>query len=106
MGKMKNIGQLLKQAQKMQGAIKKVQEGLAQKRISASAGGGVVEVIANGQQEIVEIKIKPEVVNPEEIELLEDLLLAAVNEALGQASEMAAAEMKKVTGDMSLPGLF
>jgi DNA-binding YbaB/EbfC family protein len=103
---MKNIGQLLKQAQKMQGAMKKIQEELSQKQISASSGGGVVEVIANGKQQIVEIKINPEVVNPDEIELLEDLLMAAVNEALGQAGELAASEMKKVTGGFDLPGLF
>jgi len=103
---MKNIGQLLKQAQQMQGAIKKIQEELAQKQISSSAGGGVVEVTVNGKQEIIAIKINPEVVNPDEVELLEDLLLAAVNEALGQASEMAASEMKKVTGGFDLPGLF
>ena len=104
--KMKNISQLLKQAQKMQGAMKRVQEELSQKRISASAGGGVVEVITNGQQEVLEIKINPEVVNPDETELLEDLLLAAVNEALSKAGEMAASEMKKITGGMALPGLF
>jgi len=103
---MKNIGQLMKQAQKMQGDIKKIQEELSQKQISTSAGGGVVEVVANGRQEIIEIKINPEVVNPDEVELLEDLLVAAVNEALGQASEMAASEMKKVTGGLNIPGFF
>jgi DNA-binding YbaB/EbfC family protein len=104
--RMKNIGQLLKQAQKMQGAMKKVQEELAAMRISASTGGGVVEVTASGNQEIIAVKIDPEVVNPEEVDLLEDLLIAAVNEALRKAGETAASEMKKVTGGLSLPGLF
>lgn len=103
---MKNIAQILKQAQKLQGAMKKVQEELSEKRVSGYAGGGVVEAVANGQQEIVRISIKPEVVKPDEIEFLEDLVLAAVNEALARAGEIASEEMKKVMGSYHLPGLF
>jgi hypothetical protein len=103
---MKNISQLLKQAQKLQGAMKKVQEELSEKRVSGYAGGGVVEAVVNGQQELVRIVISPEVVKPEEVEFLEDLVLAAVNEALARAGELASEEMKKVMGNYHFPGLF
>lgn len=103
---MKNIGQLLKQLQKMQGEMKKVQEDLSRKHVSASAGGGAVSAIANGQRRLIEIRIKPEVIDPDEVEFLEDLLLAAVNGALEAAGEMAASEMKKVTGDIKIPGIL
>ncbi len=102
---MKNLGSIMKQAQKMQAQIAKIQEELAQKTVEASAGGGMVSVVANGKQEIVSIKIEPEVVDPKDVEMLQDLVVAAVNEALRKAQEMIAEEMSKVTGGLQIPGL-
>ena len=102
---MKNLGSIMKQAQKMQAQIAKIQEELAQKTVEASAGGGMVSVVANGKQEIVSIKIEPEVVDPKDLEMLQDLVVAAVNEALRKAQEMVAEEMRKVTGGLQIPGL-
>ena len=100
------MGNLVKQAQKMQQKIAKLQEELGEKTITASSGGGMVTVEANGNHEIKSISIDKEVVDPEDVEMLEDLILAAANEALKQAQEMVAAEMQKVTGGMNIPGLF
>jgi len=102
---MKNLGSIMKQAQKMQAQIAKIQEELALKTVEASAGGGMVTVVANGKQEIVSIKIEPEVVDPKDVEMLQDLVVAAVNEALRKAQEMVAEEMSKVTGGLQIPGL-
>ncbi len=102
---MKNLGSIMKQAQKMQAQIAKIQEELAQKTVEASAGGGMVSVVASGKQEIVSIKIEPEVVDPKDVEMLQDLVVAAVNEALRKAQEMIAEEMSKVTGGLQIPGL-
>lgn len=97
----------MKQFQKMQADMKKMQEELEQKSISATAGGGVVEVTVNGHRKVLQITINPEVVDPEDIETLQDLLQAAANEALRKAEELAAAEMQKIAGGMQLPpGLF
>ncbi len=97
----------MKQVQKMQADMKKMQEELEQKSISATAGGGVVEVTVNGHRKVLQITIDPEVVDPEDIETLQDLLQAAANEALRKAEELAAAEMQKIAGGMQLPpGLF
>lgn len=101
-----NMGKMMKQVQKMQADMAKLQEELAQKTVSASSGGGAVEVVANGKQEIVSIKISPDAVDPDDVEMLEDLVLAAVNEALRQAQEMVATEMSKITGNLKIPGLF
>lgn len=100
------MGNLVKQAQRMQAQIVKLQEEMADKTVEAGAGGGMVTVVANGRQEIVSIKVEKEVVDPEDVEMLEDLLLAAVNEALKKSQEMASQEMQKVTGGMNLPGIF
>ncbi len=101
------MGKAMKQLQKMQADMKKMQQELEEKRISATAGGGVVEVVVDGHRKIIDIIIKPQVVDPEDVETLEDLLQAAANEAMNKAEKMAADEMKKVTGDMPLPpGLF
>jgi DNA-binding YbaB/EbfC family protein len=97
---------IMKQAQKMQAKMAQIQEELAQKTVEASAGGGMVKVQANGKQEILSIMIEPDVVDAEDVEMLQDLVLAAVNDALRKAQEMMAEEMKKVTGGMSIPGLF
>lgn len=102
---MKNLGSIMKQAQKMQAQIAKIQEELAQKTVEASAGGGMVSVVANGKQEIVSLKIEPEAVDPKDVEMLQDLVVAAVNEALRKAQEMVAEEMRKVTGGLQIPGL-
>ncbi|MDD2502773.1 MAG: YbaB/EbfC family nucleoid-associated protein [Clostridia bacterium] len=107
MGGMGNMNNLMKQAKKMQEQMVKIQEELEEKTVEASVGGGVVSVIANGKKEIIEISIKPEAVDPDDVEMLQDLILAAVNEAMRKAEEMAQGEMGKLTGGMGMPtGLF
>ena len=95
----------MKQAQKIQAQIAKVQEDLAQKTVEASAGGGMITVVANGKQEIVSIRIEPEVIDASDREMLQDLVVAAVNEALRKSQEMVSEEMKKITGGLNIPGL-
>jgi len=102
---MKDFREMLKQAQEMQARLAKLQEELAGRTVEASSGGGMVSVVANGRQEVLSIKIEKEVVSPEEVDLLQDLVRAAVNEALSRSREMMAAEMAKITGGMNLPGL-
>ena len=97
---------LMKQAQQMQRKMEEIKEELAHKEIKVSSGGGMIEIIINGQQEIKEIKIEPDVIDINEKEMLEDLILAAVNEALRQSKELAAQEMSKLTGGANIPGLF
>ncbi len=101
----KGLGNLMRQAQQLQAKIAKVQEEMAVQITEASAGGGMVTVVANGKQELMSIKIEKEVVNPEDIEMLQDLIVAAVNEALKKSQEMVSEEMKKLTGGMNIPGL-
>jgi DNA-binding YbaB/EbfC family protein len=103
---MPNMGNLLKKAQQLQEQMAKLQEELNEKTVETSAGGGMVTVVATGKQEIASIKIDPEVVNQDDIEMLEDLVLAAVNDALFQAKQMASEEMTKLTGGVSIPGLM
>ncbi len=105
-GNMGNIGNLMKQAQKMQKDMEKIQEELAEKTVEATAGGGAVKVVATGKKEISLIEISPEVVDAEDVEMLQDLIMAAVNEALRMADEMTNKEMGKVTGMGGMPGLF
>ncbi|MBW1709838.1 MAG: YbaB/EbfC family nucleoid-associated protein [Deltaproteobacteria bacterium] len=100
------MGGLMKQAQKMQAKMLKIQEEMAEKTVEGTAGGGMVAVVANGRQEIISIKIEQEVVDPEDVEMLQDLIVAATNDALKKAQEMMAAEMQKITGGMNIPGLF
>ena len=97
---------LMKQAKVMQKKMEEMKEELAQKEIKVSSGGGMIEITVNGQQEIKEIKIEPDVIDANEKEMLEDLLLAAVNEALRQSKELATQEMSKLTGGVNVPGLF
>lgn len=97
---------LMKQAQMMQKKIEETKAELAQKEIKVSSGGGMIEIVINGQQEIKEIKIEPDVIDVNEKEMLEDLILAAVNEAIRQSKELVAQEMSKLTGGISIPGLF
>lgn len=107
MGMGGNIGNLMKQAQKMQQELAKAQEELAEKTVEATVGGGAVTVVANGHKEIKEIRISKDAVDPDDVETLEDLVLAAVNEALRQADELAKNVMGGITGALgNLPGLF
>lgn len=101
-----NMQKMMKQVQKMQADMARIQEELATRMVEASSGGGVVTVTANGKQEVVAIKIKPEAVDPDDVDMLEDLLLAAVKEALKKSQDMATQEMSKVTGGLKVPGLF
>lgn len=103
---MKNMNQMMKQVKKMQQQMEKAQEELKNKTVEASAGGGVVSVVANGHKEIISINIKEEVVDPEDIEMLQDLILAAVNDALKQADKLAAQDLGKYTNGLNMPGLF
>jgi len=102
----KGLGGMLKQAQKIQAQLARVQEEMAQKTIEASSGGGMVSVVVNGKQEVISIKIEREVVNPEDIDMLQDLIMAAVNEGIRKSQEMVSEEMRKLTGGLNIPGLF
>jgi DNA-binding YbaB/EbfC family protein len=97
------IGNLMKQAQQMQERVKKLQEEAAGKTIEASSGGGMVTVVANGRQEVLSIKIDPSVVDPNDLEMLQDLISAAVNEALRKSQDLMKEEMSKLTAGMGLP---
>jgi len=103
--KMPDLGGLMEAAQRMQREIQRVQEELGEKRVEASAGGGMVTVIANGRMEIVQIRIEPSVIDPKDVGMLEDLLTAAVNQAVAKAKELAQQELAKVTGGMNVPGM-
>ena len=98
-----NMQQMLKQAQRMQANIAKLQEGLEAREYEASRGGGMVNVRANGKKELLSIEIKPEAVDPDDVEMLQDLVLAAVNEVLRKVEETSSAEMGKITGGLNLP---
>lgn len=103
---MKNMNQMMKQVKKMQAQMKKAQAELEEKEVEATAGGGVVKVRANGKKEILSIEIQPEAVDPDDVEMLQDLVTAAVNEALKQVDELVAQSMGKLTGGLNIPGLF
>ena len=103
---MKGMGNLMKQAQKLQSKMLKVQEELADRTVETSSGGGMVKVVANGRQQIVSIQIEKEVIDPEDSEMLQDLILSAVNDALTKSQEMISNEMGKLTGGMNIPGLM
>jgi len=100
------MGDLLKQAQEMQSRMAKIQEELANKTVQGSAGGGMVQATVNGQFNLTAVKIEPSVVNPNEKEMLEDLILAAVNDGMRKARELASSEMSKLTGGLKIPGLM
>ena len=102
---MKGMANMMKQAQKLQAQMLRLQEELAEKTVESSSGGGMVTVVANGRQQIVSIKIEREVVDSEDVEMLQDLVLAAVNDALAKAQEMVSSEMGKLTGGLNIPGL-
>jgi DNA-binding YbaB/EbfC family protein len=103
---MKGMGKMMKQAQQLQAKMLKLQEEMASKTVETTAGGGMVTVVANGRQQLQSIRIEKEVVDPDDVEMLEDLILAAVNDALVKANEMVAEEMGKLTGGMNIPGLM
>lgn len=101
------MGKMMKQAQKMQEKMMEVQKELEEKTVEATSGGGAVRVVANGRKELVKVEIDPEVIDDEDVEMLQDLILTAVNAALQNAEEMISTEMQKVTGGFDLPpGLF
>ncbi len=101
---MNNMHAMMKQAQKLQKKMLQTQQEMATKTIEASSGGGMVKVVANGAQKIESIVFEKEVVNPDDIEMLQDLVLAAVNDALAKSQEMVSSEMSKLTGGLNIPG--
>jgi DNA-binding YbaB/EbfC family protein len=101
----KNMNKMFKQVQKMQAEMERIQAELAKKEVEGTAGGGMVKVTANGKLEILSVKIDKEVVDPEDVEMLEDLVTAAVNQALENAQKMQAEGMAQLTGGMQIPGL-
>ncbi len=103
---MKGMGNMMKQAQQLQSKMMKLQEELAEKTVESSSGGGMVKVTANGRQQILSIQVEKEVVDPDDVEMLQDLVLAAVNDALAKAQEMVSSEMSKLTGGLNIPGLM
>ena len=103
---MKNLGGLMKQAQALQKKMADLQAELGERTVTAQAGGGMVEAVVNGRQELVSLKIDPEVATPDDVDMLQDLVMAAINEALNRSREMVAQEMSKLTGGMSIPGMF
>jgi DNA-binding YbaB/EbfC family protein len=100
------MGNLLKQAQEMQARMAKIQEELGQKTVQGSAGGGMVQVTVNGQFNLTEVKIEASVINADEKEMLEDLILAAVNDGMRKARDLVSTEMSKITGGFKIPGLM
>ena len=101
-----NMNNLMKQAQKMQKRMLEIQEDLANRTVETAVGGGMVTAVANGQQELVSITISPDVVDPNDVEMLEDLIVAAVNEARNKAQELMGDEMSKLTGGIKIPGMM
>jgi DNA-binding YbaB/EbfC family protein len=103
---MKNLGKMMKQAQEMQAKMAKIQEELAQEEFEVSSGGGMVSVRMNGQQEVVGIRIDPEVFSEDDREMLEDLIVAAISEARRKALDLTKERMSSLTGGIQIPGLF
>ena len=101
----KGMGNMMKQAQKLQSKIFKLQEELADRTVETTVGGGMVKAVANGKQELLSIKIDPEVVDPNDVQMLEDLIVAAVNDVLKKSQEMVSEEMTKLTGGFKIPGI-
>lgn len=101
----KGLGDMMKQVQKMQAKMEQMQAELEDERVEGTAGGGMVKVVANGKQQIIEVKIEKEVVDPDDVEMLEDLIVAAVNQAQEKAQDLAADKMSGLTGGLNIPGL-
>lgn len=102
----KGLGNLMKQAQQMQKKMEQMQHELEGREVEASAGGGMVTARVNGKQKLLALNIEPDVVDPEDVEMLQDLIVAAVNEAVKKSQDMMQEEMGKLTGGMNIPGLF
>ncbi|UCD95361.1 MAG: YbaB/EbfC family nucleoid-associated protein [Candidatus Zixiibacteriota bacterium] len=100
-----SLGNMMKQFQKMQAKLEEIQAELEQTQVEGTAGGGMVRVIANGKQDILEVQIDPEVVDPEDVEMLQDLIVAAVNQARQKAQELQAERMSSLTGGLNIPGM-
>lgn len=103
---MKGMEELMRQAQAMQSRMAEMQQELAQKRVEGSSGGGMVRVVATGKQEIVSISMEKSVVDPEEVDMLQDLVTAAVNDALRRSRELAEKDLSSLAGGLNIPGLF
>lgn len=103
---MKNMNQMMKQVKKMQEQMEKAQEELGNKTVEGTAGGGVVTVTVTGHKQVVAVNIEPEAVDPDDVEMLQDLILAAINDAMSQVEELASEDLGKLTGGMNIPGLF
>lgn len=101
-----NMGNMMKQMQKMQTQMQKTQEEVENKEFTATSGGGAVSVTVNGKKEVLKLSIDKDVVDPDDVEMLEDLVLAAVNESMRMAEEVLSKEMGKLTGGLNIPGLF
>lgn len=101
-----NMGNMMKKVQKLQADMAKLQEELKTRTVDATAGGGAVKVVVNGDKQVVSVKIDPGAVDADDIEMLEDMIMAAVNEAMKKIDDMMAQEMGKITGGMKLPGMF
>lgn len=101
-----NMNSIVRQAQKMQSQIAKVQDEIAEKKVEASTGGGVVTAVVNGKSELLELKIDRQVVDPDDVEILEEMIIGAVNQAMKTASDMMNDEVEKITGGLNIPGLF
>lgn len=101
-----NFGNIMKQAQKIQAKIARLQEEMAFRTVEATAGGGMITAVVSGKNELISMKIEKDVVDPEDIEMLQDLIVAAVNEGIRRAQEMVSEEMSKITGGLNIPGLM
>ena len=101
-----NMNNMLKQAQKMQQDMLRAQQEIEEKEVEASSGGGAVTVKVSGKKELLSIKISPDVIDADDVEMLEDLVVAAVNEGMRKAEEISSQQMSKITGGMNIPGLF
>ena len=106
MGNMGNMAGMMKKVQKMQNEMKKMQDELKRKTVDVTAGGGAVKIVMNGEKQVQSLTIDPAAVDPEDVEMLQDLIIAAVNEAMAKAEQLSEEEMAKVTGGMNLGGLF
>ena len=106
MNQKQNVNSMLKQAQKMQEEMEKIQQETEEEQIEAASGGGAVKVVVNGKKELVSIKLDPDAVDPDDVEPLEDMIFAAVNEGIKKADEMMNERMGAITGGLNIPGLF
>ena len=106
MGGMPNMNSMIKQAQKMQAEMEKMQNELTEAKFEATSGGGAVSVVVSGKKELLEVKISPDACDPDDVEMLQDLILVAVNDAMKKADDASASQMGKITGGMNIPGLF